>query len=264
MPIDLYNVYKLGKGKNIDMLLGTNKDEVRYWINEMGYYTDIVNGEFIYEHRIPILYENNIKKLSDEDKKYVDKFMKLQKGKKMWKITEFYNELLFRIPMNKQAEYHSDSGGNTYVYQWRYPGEDKTIGSCHAIELSYIFNNLQETIYTGNKINKELANEAQEMWVNFARYGNPSTSKNIWEKYDSNTRKTMILDENIHMEEDVKREQRLLIEPLLKYYFNGCYSNLSLNVPQFYKIISQLVGTALIIIIILIAIIDLTLFNLLQ
>ena len=74
----------------------------------------------------------------------------------------------------------------------------------------------------------------------------------------------MILDENIHMEEDVKREQRLLIEPLLKYYFNGCYSNLSLNIPQFYKIISQLVGTALIIIIILIVIIDLTLFNLLQ
>ena len=251
---NLYELYKSGKGKNIDMLLGTNKDEVRYWISEMGYYS-FLSGNLVYEEGIPILYENNRKKISSEDKKYVDKFMKLQKGKKVWKITEFYNELLFRIPMTKQAEYHSDSGGNTYVYHWKYPGEDKTIGACHAIELSYVFNNLQEKIYTGNKINKELANEVQDMWVNFARYGNPSTSNHIWEKYNSQTRKTMILDEEIKMEEDYKREQRILIEPLLKYYFNGCYSNISLNVPQFYKIIVEIVGTLLIIIIILVVII---------
>ena len=163
------------------MLLGSNKDEVRYWINEMDYEYPYLSGMFVYKNGLPILFENNMKRLSDEDKKYVDNFMKLQKGKKVWKITEFYNELIFRIPMNKQAEFHSDSGGNTYVYHWKYPGEDQTIGACHAIELSYVFNNLQENIYTGNKINKELANEVQDMWINFARNGNPSTSQHIWE-----------------------------------------------------------------------------------
>ena len=49
----------------------------------------------------------------------------------------------------------------------------------------------------------------------------------------------MILDENIEMVEDYKKEQRVLIEPLLKYYFNGCYSDLSLNVPHFYKIVCE-------------------------
>ena len=244
---DLYGLYKSGKGKNIDMLLGTNKDEVRYWISEMGYYS-ILNGRLVYEEGLPVLYENNRKRLSKEDKTNAKKFMKLQKGKKIWKITEFYNELLFRIPMTKQAEYHSDAGGNTYVYHWKYPGEDKTKGACHAIELAYVFNNLDEDIFIGNKINKELANEVQDMWVNFARYGDPSTAKHKWEQYDSKTRKTMILDDNIRMEEDYKKEQRLLIEPLLKYYFNGCYSNISLNVPQFYKIIVQVVGILLIII----------------
>ncbi len=237
------------------MLLGTNKDEVRYWINEMGYYSSILSGMFIYEHGIPILFENNMKKLTEEEKKLVDSFMDRLDDKKVWKITEFYNEVLFRIPMNKQAELHSDSGGNTYVYHWKYPGEDETIGACHAIELSYIFNNLQETIYTGNKINPELANEAQEMWVNFARTGDPSTSKYKWEKYDVKTRKTMILDANIEMVEDLKKEQRILIEPLLKYYFNGYYGNLSLNVPQFYKILTQIIGTLLIIIGIIVVII---------
>ena len=93
------------------------------------------------------------------------------------------------------------------------------------------------------------------MWINFARSGNPSTSKHIWEQYNSKTRKTMILDKNIKMEEDFKKEQSVLIEPLLKYYFNGCYSNLSLNVPQFYKIIAQIIGALLILIGIIVLII---------
>ena len=245
---DLYDSYKSGKGKNIDMLLGTNKDELRYWINEMEGYIGSLSGLFIYKHLIPILYENNLKRLNDEEKKNVDKFMELQEGENIWKITEFYNELVFRIPMNKIAEYHSDNGGNTYVYHWKYPGEDEIFGACHAIELSYVFNNPQESIYTGNKYNYELADEVQVMWVNFARTGNPSTSKHTWEKYNSETRKSMILDGNIQMVEDYKKKQRLLIEPLLKYYFNGNYSKLSLNVPHYYKIIALIVGTLLIII----------------
>ena len=65
----------------------------------------------------------------------------------------------------------------------------------------------------------------------------------------------MILDEKIYMEEDYKKEQRVLIEPLLKYYINVNYSNTSLNVPQFYKIIAQLVATLIIIIFIIVTII---------
>ena len=242
LPVDLYEAYKSGKGKNIDMLFGSNNDEVRNWINTMGGYTKLINGKFLYIHGLPLLYENDLKKLSEEDKEYVNDFMKLQNGKKVWKITEFYNEVVFRVPINKQAEYHSDAGGNSYVYLWKYPGEDETLGALHGIELSYIFNNLDQTLYTGNKVNVELANEVQDMWVNFAKTGNPSTKKNIWEHYDSNTRKTMILDETIKMEENYKSEQREIIEHLLKYYFNGSYVGLSYNVPQFYKIIAQIGG----------------------
>ena len=85
LPEDLYGAYKSGKGSNIDMLLGSNKDEVRYWINEMGYYSIILSGMFIYEHGIPILFENNMKKLTEEEKKLVDSFMDRLDDKKVWK-----------------------------------------------------------------------------------------------------------------------------------------------------------------------------------
>ncbi|MBR6005359.1 MAG: hypothetical protein IK063_03920, partial [Clostridia bacterium] len=59
-------------------------------------------------------------------------------------------------------------------------------------------------------------------------------------------RVTMILGDEIRQETDLKEEQRALIEPLLGYYFNGCYSQLSLNVPQIYRIIAQAAAVVLI------------------
>lgn len=187
---------------------------------------------------MPILFENNIQKLTDEDKQNLDEFMKLQKGEEIWKITEFYNKIAFRIPIHKTTEYHSNAGGNTYVYQWRYPGENERMGAYHNIEISYMFNNLEETLYTGNKVNLQLADKAQDMWINFVRTGNSSTPEHVWEQFNSDTRKIMILDEKIEMIENYESKERELIEPLLKYYFNCNFYDLSYNAPFVYKIVA--------------------------
>ena len=241
LPKDLYAAYESGATTDIDMLIGTNADETRYWIREMGYYTDLIDGQTIYSVGLPIMYENNIANISDADLQYVDAFMEMQTDKKIWNLTEFYNEILFRIPALKQAELHAQNGGNAYVYQWTYSGADETIGACHAIELSYIFNNLQETIYTGERINEQLADTSQTMWVNFARTGNPSTEEIEWNAYTADTKYTMLLGEEVKLVDDYKGSQRELIEPLLKYGFNGCYSQLSFNVPQVYKMVVMIV-----------------------
>ena len=51
------------------------------------------------------------------------------------------------------------------------------------------------------------------MWINFVRNGNQSTEKYIWEKYNSDKRKAMVLDEEISIGDEYKPEQRKLIEP---------------------------------------------------
>ena len=48
LPTDLYAAYETGVASDLDMLIGSNADEVRYWINEMGYSTKLVSGELIY------------------------------------------------------------------------------------------------------------------------------------------------------------------------------------------------------------------------
>lgn len=92
--------------------------------------------------------------------------MALQSGRKIWNLTEFYNELLFRIPAVEQAVRHK---GTSYNYYWTMPGADETLGACHAIELAYVFRNPQVEIYTNGLYNAELADTVQDMWVNFAR-----------------------------------------------------------------------------------------------
>lgn len=247
VPLDLYDAYKSGKNKDIDMLLGSNQDESRYWIKSFDYYYKLISGELIYRIGVPILYENNYKELSREDKEYVEEFMKLLNDEKIWKISEFYTEVMFRLPMTKEAEYHSEAGGNTYVYLWKYPGESEKLGACHNIELAYTTGNLDINLFIGNKANPELAKKVHEMWVNFARTGDPSISEISWEKYNTDKRKIMVIDENIEMIEDYKSEQREILDPILKYYFNLNTNELSYFVPTVFKIVAGILAVLLIV-----------------
>ena len=72
LPIDLYEAYKSWSGKDIDMLLGSNKDEIRYFIQSMGDFTNLLKGKFLFIHEIPVLFENDLKKINDKDIDYKD------------------------------------------------------------------------------------------------------------------------------------------------------------------------------------------------
>ena len=236
LPEDLYTAWESDALADIDLLIGTNSDEARYWINEMGYYTPLLPGLFLYEHGMPFMYENNLRSMSAEEQALTKTFVASQSGKKIWQITEFYNEILFRLPAVEQAARHK---GASYNYYWTMPGADETLGACHAMELSYVFNNPQVTIYTGGQYHEALAETVQEMWVHFARTGDPSTDRCPWAPYTADSRMTMVLGEDPHMVKDLKEAQRAMLAPLLHHYFNGCYAQLDWLVPQLGRIVCQ-------------------------
>jgi len=230
IPEDLYEVYGNGTSKDVDLLIGTNQDENRYWIRAFG-------NEYIYQMAIPILYENNMKEVSDEDKNSAEKFVRLQETSYPWSISKFYNELLFRIPAMEQAIGHSKNGGNVYMYYWTYPASYKKIGANHGVELSFVMDTLNQTVFSTNMVDKEIASSVQNMWVNFAKTGNPTVGNTTWEKFEPESKKTMIIGESFEMKERVLEEQYILIKPLLKYNFNGCYTDLNYNVNYVQKVI---------------------------
>ncbi len=216
LPEDLYAAYADGAGSGINMLIGTNADEARYFIREMG-------GYEVYTLAGSLVYESIVDRISKEDRRFADAFVVLQRGDIIWRLTEFLNDLLFRGPAIRQGELHAQNGGDTYMYYWTKASALDHYGACHAVELAYVFNNLDDTIFTGEPADPALAAEVQDMWIHFARTGSPSTGEVIWEPYERNARRTMILGDDVHMESDPLPEQRVLIEPLLEYHFNGQY-----------------------------------------
>lgn len=216
LPEDLHAAYDSGITADVDMLIGTNADETRYWIGEVG-------GFHIYRAAVPLFYKSTLDRIPEEDKRYARAFVALQNDDLLWSTTEFLNDLLFRGPAISQASAHARNGGKVYMYYWTRKSALPHYGACHAVELAYVFGNVDDTVYTGERADEELSHTVQNMWVNFAKTSDPGTGEYDWEPYDESTRKTLLLGDEIGLVSDPLKEQRILIEPLLKYDFNGNY-----------------------------------------
>lgn len=220
IPEDPYKALAEGASKDVILMTGSNADEWNYWINEMGE-KDMDKAVAMYEEVIVKAKVNQLRKMATKkENKMVDDFLKLQKDKEtLWAETEFCNDIVFRVPALAEAANHSNAGGTSYVYYFGKESTNENMGACHASELSYVFHNIEEEIFSGT-VDKELADKMCAAWANFARYGDPSTDSAKWTPYDSKTRSTMVIgnDSTMKMENDWLGEQRTLVEPLLKYY----------------------------------------------
>lgn len=224
IPLDPYKPYEKGKTADVDILIGTNSEEMNYWIGEIG-------GIIPFRFSVPIKFENDIKRLPGSDKKLVNKFMSSRKGHSLWRMARFYDEIMFRLPAVEQARMHSKNGGRAYMYYWTVPSALPMRKACHAVELAYVFGNLKETIYTGKTADKSLSDTVMQMWTNFARTGNPSTDSLKWKRYSEPERATMVISGSPHMENDILRSRRKLLSPLLRHMINPSYATLDYNVP---------------------------------
>ena len=242
IPIDAYAPYENGETIDIPMLMGTNQNEMNYWIGEIG-------GVFRYSVGTPIKFRTDLNKLSKEDQERAKKFMKTLKGNKIWRATEFYNELMFRLPAIHQMEAHSRNGGKAYMYYWEEGSKIPMFHACHAVELAYVFLNIEDTVYTGEKANEALAKEASTMWVNFATCGDPSTENKKWETYNELSRLTMVFlaDGKSHTEGNILAWQKELLDPLLRYWICPSYADLDYNLPFLSKlgVLFNALGTAI-------------------
>lgn len=237
IPEDPYLPYETGETAGIDMLIGTNANEMNYWIGEIG-------GRIPYWSGMNIKFENDLKKISEEDRTRARTFQKIVKKRHNWIRSEFYTELMFRLPAIRQAEEHAKNGGNAYMYYWTEPSTIKDRGACHAVELAYVFRNTEETIYTGEPADRRLSDRAADCWARFAATGDPSLPGEKWDRYDAETRRTMVFSKSSGMASDILKDQRECLTPLLRYMINPSYAELDYNVPFIWKV-SLGIGVAL-------------------
>ena len=224
IPEDPYSRFD-GFNAGIDMLIGSNADETRYWIDAMG-------GEENFDMAVQLWYRYISMSFNDEQRSNAKRFLDIVPEDNPWPHAEFLNDLMFRGPAIEMAQRHAAAGGKTYMYYWTKSLSDPIYGACHGSEDCYVLNTGLQ-IKTGDVHNPVLASEVQQMWVNFATTGNPSTPAHYWPAYESQQRATMVLGDTIKLVNDPLSEQRQFIAPLMQEYVSPIFSDLLDKAPWY-------------------------------
>ncbi|HYQ59248.1 MAG TPA: carboxylesterase family protein [Draconibacterium sp.] len=107
-------------------------------------------------------------------------------------------------PLAQASIKHAQGAAPVYVYwfQWQSPVNDGSLGSCHGMELPFVFNNIAmaRTQTGGGKDAYEMADKISSSWINFVKTGDPNCEElPEWTPYTPEKEATMIFDNNCKM-----------------------------------------------------------------
>ncbi len=226
IPEDPYSRFD-GFNAGIDMLIGTTLDEARYWVDAMG-------GEEQFEMAVKLWYRYITMSLDSAQRSNAAQYLDYEENvvNQDQPEVDFLNDLMFRGPAIEMAQRHAASGGKTYMYLWAKPLSAPVYGACHGSEVCYVLNTGRQ-IKTDEVPDSALAATVQQMWVNFATTGNPSTPQHYWPTYEAMQRTTMILDDNIGVDQNPSSEEMRFIAPLMKEYISPIFSDLLDKAPWY-------------------------------
>lgn len=172
-----------GAGKDIDVLIGSNTEEMNIYLAPTGVRAKI--GSVLSW----LVLGRSIRKPWSILKAYG-----LGKGGRRPgdALTEAMSDLVFRWPTRVYAARHQ---GRTHVYEfgWRSPACDGELGACHALELPFVFDTLATASgprgFAGENPPQALADRIHKIWVDYARDGTVP-----WPEFDETGRQVHRLD----------------------------------------------------------------------
>ncbi len=124
--------------------------------------------------------------------------------------TAIETDRVFRVPAIRLAEAAARHSADVwmYLFTWTSPAFDGALGSCHALEIPFVWNSLLEGTrgFTGGGREAEaLAAEMHRAWIAFAEAGDPG-----WERYEPARRATRIFGPGGGLANDPEAERRAL------------------------------------------------------
>lgn len=126
-------------------------------------------------------------------------------------------DYVFRIPAIRLAELQAMHCDHTYAYRFSWPSAafNGRLGACHALEIPFVFDNLDRSgveMFTGSSAPQGLATTMSEAWTEFAHTGSPLTTRlPDWVPYRADdSRATMELDTECGLLSDPDANEREL------------------------------------------------------
>ncbi|MGV4984436.1 carboxylesterase/lipase family protein [Streptomyces sp. NRAIS4] len=189
LPTTPWEALVAGSARDVDLLVGHNRDEWRLFLVMGGLYGKVTDdlatatlrlyapggaaGEAAYRAAYPDFSAQQL-------------FERVQ------------TDWLFAIPSLRLAEAQHTGGGRAHVYEltWPAPDSDGLLGACHALDIPLLFGtygaDLGALVFPGGNPPPEaerLSAFFRRAWTTFARTGDPG-----WPRYDTDARLVQILD----------------------------------------------------------------------
>ena len=128
-------------------------------------------------------------------------------------------DFVFRWPSLQLAAAHVARGSRAFVYlfEWESPAFGGILGSCHALELPFVFGAIHVPvvqIFSGSGPAVErLSQDMQRAWLAFAAAGSPSHDGiGEWAEWDPERRATIVFGNQTRLEDAPRNQELALLE----------------------------------------------------
>ncbi|HXY42603.1 MAG TPA: carboxylesterase family protein, partial [Acidimicrobiales bacterium] len=196
-----------GSADGVDLLVGTNRDE--WALFTLG----ATGQQEIDEGRLLRLVASTIRAAGLAERVPAEEFIEVHRRARAARgepvdppalYTALGSDWVFRVPSMRLLTAQRSHRGGTYAYlfDWETPFAGGGLGSCHALELPFVFGTLDNpfvALFTGSGPEAEaLSASMQAAWVAFARTGDPFLAGGCpWPVYSPSDRATMRLGREI-------------------------------------------------------------------
>lgn len=192
LPIPPLDAIGAGIGKDVDVLIGTNKDESTLFIMKE-------------------VTEDQLSKAARRyggDDKLVDAYRQMMPDASPTEIAIALNtDYLFRIPTIRLAEARCSTGALTWMYRFDWESRQPRLKATHALEIPFVFNNLGkpgvDAFIGKGEVPQPLADEMHTAWTRFVRDGDPG-----WAPYELHRRVNMGFSETSELIDDPDEQRR--------------------------------------------------------
>ena len=212
-----------GESANIPLLLGTTRDESRWWMVEIPLLSSpiatplAVMTVFPYFSRAIPPEET----LWDAIELYKSTYPEFAPTPNLWSLA-MGTDIMIRIPMLRQAEVqvpHQAQNVFVYRFDWEPPTPaypDLNLGAFHGAELGFTMGYPEgwTEVYGESGIPQGLRDQIMDAWIAFAKTGDPNhVNLPEWHPYNLQTRPTMLFnatgeEASSYLEEDPDGETR--------------------------------------------------------
>jgi para-nitrobenzyl esterase len=206
LPANPFDPVAAPSAANVPLMIGTNKDEAALFLAGDPRRRRLEESELL-ERLKPML--------GDRMEEILGVYRKNRPNDTPWELLIGVSSERTRLGSIQLAE-RKAAGGPAPVYMYLFTWESDFLGglfkSSHAMEIPFVFDHPEVAPMTGTRPDRQqLAESMSRAWTAFARNGDPNCpGLPQWPTYSASTRATMIFDVPCRVENDPRREERLV------------------------------------------------------